>query len=245
MRNIKLNLEYDGSRYRGWQKQSDSSDTVQGRLETLLGRMTGEEVQLIGCGRTDAGVHAIDYTANFHTDTDMSLRDIESYMDRYLPEDIKLKAVKDSSQRFHARYNILSKTYLYKIDNSPHGSVFSRRYVQHIKERLDVQKMRECAEVLTGVHDFQSFTTLKSKTKSTVRTINYLTIISEDEMIDIEINGNGFLWNMVRIIIGTLIEAGKGNLSREDVEHILNEKKRAFAGPLSPAKALYLKSVEY
>nr|WP_300096320.1 tRNA pseudouridine(38-40) synthase TruA [Sedimentibacter sp.] len=245
MRNIKMIIQYDGTRYKGWQKQTEDINTVQGRLEGILGNMTGEEIQLVGCGRTDTGVHAINYTANFHTNSAMNTEEMHKYLSDKLPDDIAVKSIKNSSERFHARYNILSKTYMYRINNSGIKNVFDRKYIHNIDEKLDLDKMRKCAEVLIGTHDFQSFTTLKSKTKSTVRTVNFITIEENEGIIEIEVNGNGFLWNMVRIILGTLIEAGKGKLSPQDVKNILDAKKRAEAGPMVPAKALFLKDVEY
>ncbi len=245
MRNIKMIIQYDGTRYKGWQKQNENINTVQGRLENILNNMTGEEVTLIGCGRTDAGVHALNYTANFHTNINMPVDDMSKYINDNLPDDIALLSIKNASERFHARYNILSKTYLYRINNSQVKNVFDRKFVHNVNEQLDLEKMRECSQIFVGTHDFQSFTTLKSKTKSTVRTINYISIEEKDNIIDIEVNGNGFLWNMVRIILGTLIEAGKGNLNVTDIENILIAKKRAEAGPMAPSKALFLKDVEY
>lgn len=238
-------IQYDGTRYKGWQKQSENVNTVQGKLENILGNMLGEDVQLVGCGRTDAGVHALSYTANFHTNSNMSTDDMLKYLNERLPDDIALLSIKNASERFHARYNILSKTYLYRIRSNQIKNVFDRKYVHNVHEQLDLEKMKKCAGVLTGTHDFQSFTTLKSKTKSTIKTINYINIEEIGNIIEIEVNGNGFLWNMVRIILGTLIEAGKEKLSINDVENILNAKKRAEAGPIAPAKALFLKDVEY
>lgn len=238
-------IQYDGTRYKGWQKQNENVNTIQGKLENILNDMTGEKITLVGCGRTDAGVHALNYTANFHTNSNMSVDDMIKYIDSNLPEDISLLSLKNASERFHARYNILSKTYLYRIDNSQLKNVFQRKYVHRINDKLNLNIMRQCSQVLVGTHDFQSFTTLKSKTKSTVRTINYIKIEEKDDIIEIEINGNGFLWNMVRIIIGTLIDAGKGILNAKDIENILIAKKRAEAGPMAPPKALFLKDVEY
>jgi tRNA pseudouridine38-40 synthase len=162
-----------------------------------------------------------------------------------LPDDIGVISIKNASERFHSRYNILSKTYLYKINNSQYNNVFERKYIHNVREKLNLEKIRECSEIFIGTHDFQSFTTLKSKTKSTVRTINYINIKEINNRVEIEINGNGFLWNMVRIILGTLIEAGKGSLSKEDIIDIINAKKRSDAGPMVPAKGLFLKDVEY
>jgi tRNA pseudouridine38-40 synthase len=245
MRNIKMIIQYDGTRYKGWQKQTEDINTIQGKLESILSNMTGEEIQLVGCGRTDTGVHAQNYTANFHTNSTMNTDDMYKYLNDKLPDDIAVMSIKNASERFHSRYNILSKTYMYRINNSTVKNVFDRKYIHNIEEKLDIEKMRECAAVLVGTHDFQSFTTLKSKTKSTVRTVNFISIEDNEGIIEIDVNGNGFLWNMVRIILGTLIEAGKGKLNPEDVKTILEAKKRADAGPMVPAKALFLKDVEY
>lgn len=245
MRNIKMIIEYDGSRYKGWQKQTDDINTLQGKLEDVLSNITGEEIQLVGCGRTDTGVHALNYTANFHTTYQKSTVEMHKILNDKLPDDISIKSMKDASERFHARYNILSKTYLYRINNSVYKNVFDRKYIHNINEKLNLDSMKQCADILIGTHDFQSFTTLKSKTKSTVRTINYIKITENENIIEIEVNGNGFLWNMVRIILGTLIEAGKEDLKPKDIENILNSKKRSEAGAMVPAKALFLKDVEY
>ncbi len=253
MRNIKMLIEYDGSKYKGWQKLdsgSGSADstgtlTIQGKLESVLSLMTDEDISVIGCGRTDAGVHALNYTANFHTKSSLSTEKMSEYLYKYLPEDIQVKSIKDCSERFHARYNALSKIYLYRINNSDKRNIFSRKYEYTISENLNTDKMLKASDFLIGTHDFQSFTTLKSKKKSTVRTIYSINIVKNDNLIEIEIKGNSFLWNMVRIICGTLIEVGKGNLMPDDVENILNQRKRQEAGPNAPAHALFLKDVEY
>ena len=221
MRNVKMIIQYDGTRFKGWQKQTEDINTVQGKLESVLSLMTKEEIQLVGCGRTDTGVHALNYTANFHTGSSMSVEDMFKYLNDKLPDDIAVMSIKNASERFHARYNILSKSYVYRINNSQIKNVFDRRYVHNIAEKLDLDKMKECSMILVGTHDFQSFTTLKSKTKSTVRTVNYINIEEKDGIIEIEVNGNGFLWNMVRIILGTLIEAGKGKLSVQDDRSVI------------------------
>jgi tRNA pseudouridine38-40 synthase len=245
MRNLKMEIQYDGSRYRGWQKQKDVDLTIQGKIENVLSKMTGEDIQVIGCGRTDTGVHAESYAANFQTNYMASVDDMMDYLYEYLPEDIVVKALKDTTERFHARYNVKSKTYIYTINNNKFRDVFNRRYTYHVTEKLNLAEMKNAAEVLVGTHDFQSFTSLKAGTKATVRTINYINITENDGMIEIEVNGNGFLMNMVRIISGTLIEVGKGNLKPVDVERILKEKKRSEAGPIAQAKGLCLKSVQY
>lgn len=245
MRNIKMLIEYDGSKYKGWQKLTSDDLTIQGKLENVLSIMAEEEISVIGCGRTDAGVHALNYTANFHTNSNLSTEKMSEYLYKYLPEDIQVKSVKDCSERFHARYNALSKTYLYRINNNDKRNIFSRKYEYNIVEVLDINKMLDASKFLIGTHDFQSFTTLKSKKKSTVKTIYSINIIKNDNIVEIEVKGNSFLWNMVRIICGTLIEVGKGNLKPTDMEKILNQLKRQDAGPNAPAHALFLKEVEY
>lgn len=245
MSNIKMLIEYDGSKYKGWQKLTSEDLTIQGKLENVLSIMADEEISVIGCGRTDAGVHALNYTANFHTNSNLTTEEMSDYLYKYLPEDIQVKSIKDCSERFHARYNALSKTYLYRINNNDKRNIFSRKYEYNIVEILDINKMVEASEFLVGTHDFQSFTTLKSKKKSTVKTIYSINIIKNDNIIEIEVKGNSFLWNMVRIICGTLIEVGKGNLKPSDMEKILNQLKRQDAGPNAPAHALFLKEVEY
>lgn len=248
MRNLKMTIQYDGTRYKGWQKQNQKGNnvsTIQDKIETVLSKMTGESIQVIGCGRTDTGVHAENYIANFHTNCDLSIETMLNYLYEFLPEDIVIKSMKDTTERFHARYNAKSKTYVYRINNDKFRNVFSRKYAYHVSEKLDLVEMRKAAEFLIGTHDFKSFTSLKSNTKSTIRTINYINIEENDHMIEIEVSGNSFLLNMVRIITGTLLEVGKGNLKPVDVERILNEKKRSEAGPIAQAKGLCLKNVQY
>jgi tRNA pseudouridine38-40 synthase len=245
MRNLRITVEYDGSRYKGWQKQKEGIPTIQDKIEKVLSKMTGEDIQVIGCGRTDSGVHAENYVANFHTESKYSIDAMLDYLYEYLPEDIVVKDMKDASERFHARYKVKSKTYVYRINNNRFRNVFNRRYVYHSDVKLDLDKMREAAEVLIGTHDFQSFTSLKPGTKSTIRTLNYINITENDGLVEIEVNGNSFLLNMVRIIVGTLMDAGKGKMKPEDVERILNEKRRSEAGPIAQAKGLFLKSIEY
>ena len=245
MRNLKISLQYDGSRYKGWQKQIGDISTIQDKIEKVLSKMTGEEIQVIGCGRTDTGVHAENYIANFSTNCEWSIDAMLTYLYEYLPEDIVVKTMKDTTPRFHARYNVKSKTYVYRINNSKFRDVFNRRYTYHMDCELDLNAMKEASKILIGTKDFQSFTNLKSKTKSTVRTINYINISKNNDLIEIEVNGNGFLWNMVRIIVGTLIEVGKGKLKIKDVQKILDEKKRSEASPIAQAKGLTLKELHY
>lgn len=246
MRNLKMSIQYDGTRYRGWQKQKGDIPTIQAKIENVLSKMTGEEIQVVGCGRTDTGVHAEDFIANFHTNCSLTIDYMLNYLYEFLPEDIVVKSMKDTTERFHARYNVKSKTYVYRINNNKFRNVFNKKYTYHTDEKLDLNEMRNAAEFLVGTHDFKSFTSLKPSTdKSTVRTINYIHITEDDGMIEIEVNGNSFLLNMVRIITGTLLEVGKGNLKPADMERILKEKKRSEAGPIAQAKGLCLKSIQY
>lgn len=245
MRNLKMTIAYDGFKYKGWQKQKDTDLTIQGKIEAVLSKMTGEAIQIVGCGRTDTGVHAENYIANFHTKCTFSTDTMLEYLYEYLPEDIGIKAIEDVPERFHARYNVKSKTYVYKINNNKFRDIFNRKYTYHLAQKLDLTEMRNAAEVLIGSHDFQSFTNMRNSDKSTIRTINYINIVEKDGLLVIEVNGNGFLWNMVRIIVGTLIEVGKGNLKPIDVKKTLDEKKRSEAGPLAQAKGLFLRDVKY
>lgn len=245
MRNLKMTIQYDGSRYKGWQKQKYGESTIQYKIENVLSKMTGEDIQVIGCGRTDAGVHAENYIANFHTNCELTTNTMLDYLYEFLPEDIIVKSIEDTAERFHARYNAKSKTYVYKINNNKFRDVFTRKYVYHTDEKLNLNEMRNAAEILIGTHDFQSFTNLKPNSKSTIKIINYINILEKDNIIEIEVNGDGFLLNMVRIIVGTLLEVGKGKIKSVDMEKILNKRKREEYGPIAQAKGLYLKSVQY
>jgi len=240
-----MTIEYDGFKYKGWQRQTATDLTIQGKIEAVLSKMTGEDIQLVGCGRTDTGVHAENYIANFHTKCSLSTGTMLDYLYEYLPEDIVTKSIEDVAERFHARYNVKSKTYVYKINSNKFRNVFNRKYACHIVEELNITDMKKASEALIGSHDFQSFTNSRNSSKPTVRTVNYITINEVDGLVEIVVNGNGFLWNMVRVIAGTLIEVGKGNLKPIDVEKILNERKRWEAGPLARAKGLFLREVEY
>lgn len=245
MRNIKFIISYDGTKFKGWQRLGEDKRTVQGTIEKVLSTILKEEIQVIGCGRTDAGVHAISYVLNFHTISDMLLEKMIEHFTKQIPQDIQLVEAKDCAERFHSRYNIKQKTYLYKIDNQKQFNLFTRYYKLHVPEVLDINKMKEAATLLEGEHDFQSFTTLKANKKSTVRTIKKIEVEQNNEDLYIRITGAGFLWNMVRIIVGTLLEVGKNQLTIEEVEAILKKEDRAEAPGKVESGALYLESVEY
>ncbi len=245
MRNIKLTISYDGTRYKGWQRLGNSEMTIQGKIEDVLSKMTGKNVEIIGSGRTDGGVHALMQVANFRTKSKMSNNEILEYLYKYLPEDIVVKKVESANEKFHARYNVKSKSYLYKIWNYRYHNPLIRKHINHIPERLNISEMKKAARLFIGEHDFSSFTSAKSKKKSRVREVYGIDINKEDEIIEIIIRGNGFLHNMVRIMVGTLLEVGLDRMKSDEVLEILDKKDRRLAGPTAPAKGLYLYSIEY
>lgn len=245
MRNIRCMISYDGTRYRGWQRLGDSRQTIQGKIEEVLRRMCGEEIKLIGSGRTDAGVHATAQTANFHTAAQLSCAEMADYLYRFLPEDIVVYRMEEAEERFHARHNALSKFYRYRIDNGRFHDPLQRRFALHEEAPLDLQQIREAALLLAGEHDFAAFTDLKSKKKSTVRILHGINVEQTGRFVDLVFHGSGFLLHMVRIFSGTLLRAGKGELSPADVQQILAEKNRSAAGPLLPPSGLCLCGVEY
>lgn len=245
MRNIKLTIQYDGSRYKGFQRLKDNDNTIQGKIEDVLTRMTEEKIEIIGSGRTDMGVHAYKQVANFKTNSNLSVEKMNDYLYKYLPEDIVIKDIYEVDDRFHARYNAKGKVYLYKINNTKHHDVFLRKYTTHIEKPLDIEAMKEASKYLIGEHDFTSFASSKSKKKSNVREIYSITINKNKEVIDIFVEGNGFLYNMVRIIVGALIDVGLHRKSPEDIKEMLERKDRSQASDTAPAKGLYLYSVKY
>lgn len=244
MRNLRLDICYDGTRYRGWQRLPGADNTIQGKIETTLSRILGEPIEISGSGRTDAGVHARGQVANFHCKSDMPAQQILSELRRYLPEDIGVYSCKDCSERFHARLNAKEKTYLYRIWNSEGPCVFQRKYVTVLPEKLDLQAMRDAAAHLCGEHDFSAFCGNPKFKKSTVRFIRSVQIEEQGGEIQIAVTGNGFLHNMVRIIVGTLIEAGRGERSADSIPTLFGGR-RADAGFLAPAQGLCLQEVEY
>lgn len=245
MRNMKIVIEYDGTKYKGWQRLGDTDNTIQHKVEAVLSKMAEENIEIIASGRTDAGVHATNQVANFRTECSMSDHKMRSYCYEYLPEDIVVKTVEEVDLNFHARYNAKAKKYIYNICNNKAHNVFTRKYDYHVPQHLNIEKMRKASEILIGEHDFQSFTTLKTKKKSTVRTIYSINIVNEDGNIEISVQGNGFMKNMVRLIVGTLVEVGLGDTSVEEISVILDKKERKYAGHIAPAKGLFLEEVNY
>ena len=245
MKNYKIIVQFDGSKYKGWQKLKDNDLSIQEKIETVLSTMTGEEIQVIGCGRTDAGTHAENYAANFHTNSKMSPKMILNHLYEYLPQDIVVKSVEEVDERFHAQHNAKSKTYVYSITKGKFRNVFNRKYSFHSEEKLDLIQMRNAAGYLIGTHDFQSFTSLKEGSKSTIRTINSLEIIENGMVIEIVINSNDFLLHMARLIVGILLEVGKNKIDATGVQKILNDKKYSEAVPIAQPKGLCLRDVQY
>ena len=245
-RNIRLLIEYDGSRYDGWQRLGKGHGvTIQGKLEDVLSKMTGEQVELIGAGRTDAGVHAYEQVANFHTNSNMKCWEMKYYLNRYLPGDIAVNRVDDVPERFHSRYNAKAKKYLYRIAIGDVPCVFDRKYVTVVSDSLDVEAMRRAASYLTGTHDFKAFTSAKRGKKSTVRTIESIEITECGKELRFVFRGDGFLYHMVRILVGTLLEVGKGERKAEELPSVIDKGQRESAGALVPAGGLTLVEVRY
>ena len=244
MRNLRLDICYDGTRYRGWQRLQGVENTIQGKLEQTLSRILGEEVEVSGSGRTDAGAHAAMQVANFHCQSAMSCQEILIALRRYLPEDIGIYSCREVSGRFHARLNCKTKTYRYRIWNSDAPCVFEKRFVYPLPQSLDLQAMELAAAHLLGEHDFSAFCANKKMKKSTVRRIDALEIRREGKELVFTVTGNGFLYNMVRIMVGTLIEVGLCQRHPDSILDLFGAKREA-AGYLVPAQGLCLTEVTY
>ncbi len=248
--NYRLKIQYDGTRYKGWQRQGgtrSSEATIQGRIESVLTRFAGEEIQIDGAGRTDAGVHAKEQIANVHLPEGVSPEpeELRTYLNAYLPEDIRITAVERAGERFHSRLNATGKRYEYHIIKVNGENVFQRKYAWKMSGILEVEQMRKAAERLIGSHDFRSFCAKASKKKSTVRNIHCITLEETEQELTIFFEGNGFLYNMVRIMVGTLVEVGLGKRTPEEIPDILARKERKYAGETAPAQGLFLAKVYY
>lgn len=244
MKNYKLIVEYDGSRYSGWQRQPEKQ-TIQGKLENVLGLMCGREVEVIGAGRTDAGVHARGMAANVVLETEKSGEEIRDYLNRYLPDDIAVCEVREASPRFHARYHAIGKTYCYTCCDGKVKPVFDRKYYMRLDETPDLERMRQAAELLKGEHDFRNFCVNPRMKKSTVRLVDRIDIVRDGVYVRFFFHGSGFLQNMVRIMVGTLLEVGYGRMSLEQLKAVLDNPDRQKAGPTAPAQGLCLLGVDY
>ena len=244
MRNLRLDLCYDGTRYAGWQRLGGAANTLQGKLEQTLSRILGEEISVSGSGRTDAGVHALGQVANFHCHSQLPAGEILAGLRRYLPEDIGIYSCREVPEGFHARLSAKAKTYRYRIWNSEEPCVFQRRYVAIFPEPLDDAAMARGAAYFLGEHDFSAFCLRKGKKRSSVRAISRFTVERTGHEVTLTVTGDGFLYGMVRILAGTLIEVGAHRRDPDSIPALFGEK-RALAGPLAPAAGLCLMEVDY
>lgn len=251
MRNVKLTISYDGTNYQGWQiqqkkpKDLGKEKTIQGIIEKVLGEILQEEARVIGAGRTDAGVHALAQVANFKTGSNMPTITIGRALNALLPKDIVVTDVQETRPDFNARFDALYKTYRYQILNRRCASAFNRFYQHHIPYKLNLKLMKQETRALVGKHDFRSFQASDKKERSSVRTIKRISIKEDDHLVNIDIEADGFLYNMVRNIVGTLIEIGRGRFAAGSMKKILKAKERRLAGPTAPAKGLCLIGVRY
>ena len=245
LQNYKLTLQYDGSRYHGWQRLGGGENTIQAKLEGVLSQLCGAPVEVHGSGRTDAGVHALGQVANFKTTAALSAQQIHEYLRAYLPQDISVTDVQPVPPLFHARLNATAKTYLYRIWNSPDPNPFLRRYSMQVPQPLDVAAMQAAAAAFVGKHDFTAFSNAKGKKKSMVREIDTFAIEQDGPLLTLQVRGNGFLYNMVRKMVGALLQVGLGQLAARDIAPLLASGERSRVTVLADACGLYLASVEY
>ena len=245
MPNYKLTIQYDGGRYKGWQRLGQGEDTIQGRIEKVLSNMIEQPVEIIGASRTDAGVHALAQVANVKLQHDIPPHKLKNILNHNLPPDISVTDAEQVDAAFHARFAAKDKTYLYKIWNGEYSHPFMRKYSMHIKKKLNVQEMRKAARHFVGKHDFTAYTNAKSNKKKTVRHVYSLEISESEGFIDIRVRGNGFLYNMVRKIVGTLIEVGMGEKQADEVPEIILSKERVRTGRMAEAQGLYLETITY
>lgn len=244
MRNIKLVIEYDGTNYFGWQIQKVGS-TIQGTIEKAIMKATGEVVEIIGSSRTDSGVHARGYVANFKTNSTIPGNKFREAINTRLPDDIVILHSEEVNEEFHSRYDSKGKTYTYSILNSELPIAIGKNYVYHVRGKFDIEKMKETCEFFIGTHDFKSFKSDGSSVKTTVRTISDLHIEVCNNSIKFFITGDGFLYNMVRIIVGTLLQVGRGTKTPMDIKRIIDNPDRSGAGMCVPALGLVLEEVFY
>ena len=244
MRNIKLVIEYDGKGFNGWQKQPNKLN-IQGEIEKAIGEITGEEIELIASGRTDAGVHSLGQVTNFKTNSKIDIDKFPYAINSKLKKSIVIKSAEEVPERFHSRYSVHSKTYRYTINNSRFGTALYRDMEYHFPIKLDENKMQEAAKYFEGEHDFKAFKASGTSSKSSVRIIYKAVVKRQDDRVIIELTGNGFLYNMVRIIAGTLVDVGIGKIKPEEIKNIIEEKDRKKAGKTLPARGLCLLEVQY
>ena len=244
MRNIKLTIEYDGAKFGGWQKQPTKLN-IQGEIEKAIQEITGEEVELTASGRTDAGVHSLGQVANFKTNSNIEIEKFAIAINSKLKKSIVIKETEEVEEDFHARYKCKGKKYRYIINNSPCGSAIYRGLEYHIPQKLNIEKMKQAIKYFEGKHDFKGFRASGTSSRDSIREIYKAEVIEENERIIIELTGNGFMYNMVRIIAGTIVDAGLGRIKPENITNIIEAKDRTLAGKTLPAHGLYLVEVYY
>ena len=245
MYNYKLTLQYDGGRYKGWQRLGRGEATIQDKVEQVLSQLDGRPTEIIGCSRTDGGVHALAQVANFRTEKRYGCDELMSYLNRYLPQDISILGTEEVAEQFHARYHAKEKTYLYKIWNQEYSNPFMRKYSMHVSEKLKPEDMVRAGSYFIGTHEFTAFSNAKSKKKSMERTIYSIEISQEEGFLYIRICGDGFLYNMVRWMVGTLVAVGLGQMKAEEIPEILASRERSRTGDLAEACGLYLEKITY
>ena len=243
--NYKLTIQYDGSRYDGWQRQGNTDNTIQGKLEGVLSRLAEEPIEIQGAGRTDAGVHAEGQVASVKLPGTLPAAEVMTYLNQYLPDDISVVAVEETDDRFHARLNATGKVYRYSVRMGACPDVFRRKYQYRVEEPLNIDAMKKAAALLTGTHDYRAFCSNKRYKKSTVRTVFAIDIEVNNADLTITFRGDGFLYNMVRILTGTLLEVGQGLRAHDEIPAILSSLDRTKAGKTAPAQGLTLVKVEY
>ena len=245
VKNYRLTLCYDGTKYSGWQRLGNTENTIQQKVETMLSRLLGQQVEVAASGRTDAGVHAARQICSFRAETELPCEELLQEIRRYLPQDIGALELTEAEPRFHARLNCTGKTYLYRIWTSEQPNVFERNYLFPYTKPLEPEKMKTAAALLCGEHDFAAFTNAKHVKKSTVRRIDAIEFEQTERELKLYFTGNGFLYNMVRILTGTLLEIGAGEREADEIPEILASCQREKAGFLAPAKGLILLDVQY
>lgn len=246
MTNFKLIIQYDGSRYQGWQRLGNTDNTIQGKIESVLSKMCCHSVEIHGAGRTDAGVHAMAQVANFKINTDKKANEIKEYINTYLPQDIGILSCEVVHERFHARLNAKSKHYSYRLWDSKDKNVFERKYITSLDCQLNVNKMQDAAKLLCGTHDFRAFSSVNKRfKKSTIRTIEKIDIKRLCSEVRLDFYGDGFLYNMVRILTGTLMEIGTGERNKKSILKALESLDRQDAGITMPPQGLILQEIFY
>lgn len=244
MKNYKFIIEYDGTKYSGWQKQGNTEKTIQGKLESILKKMTGKNIEIHGSGRTDAGVHAKGQVGNFKCETNLSCPQILNYLNEYLPNDVRVLTLEECDMRFHSRLNAVKKTYSYTFSFEK-PDVFRHKFMYYLPKKPDLKLMEKACDELLGIHNFHGFSSVKKTKKSTVRTLYSADIEANGNELKLIFCGNGFLYNMVRILAGTIYDIGIGKKNLSDIKKCFETCDRSFAGTTLPPHGLCLENVEY